>query len=103
LVSKNLQNNYDIVLNAVKQYGKKASEIHPNANKRKLIIANKSSFKGVFIDDVNLGLTGTHKFYIIGNNLELIMKMLNYKICNIISHFTKYEHNFALQNYTSEG
>ena len=29
-------------------------------------------------------LTCYHKFYIIGDNLELIIKMLNYKIINII-------------------
>ena len=73
---------------------KKASEIHPDANKKKLIIANKSSFIGAFIDEGKLSLTGNHKFYIIGDNLELIMKMLNFKICNIISHFTKYRQDF---------
>src|SRR5690606_11844880 len=57
---------------------KKAIIEHPDANKRKLIIANKASFNGAFIDDGKLSLTGNHKFYILGNNLELILKMLNF-------------------------
>jgi hypothetical protein len=73
---------------------KKALEFHQDANKRKLIIANKASFNGAFIDDGKLGLTGNHKFYIIGDELELIMKMLSYKIINIISHYTKYGQDF---------
>jgi hypothetical protein len=73
---------------------KKACEKHPDINKRKLIIANKSSFIGAFIDDGKLGLTGSDKTYIIGNNLELILKMLKFKICDIISHFTKYRQDF---------
>jgi hypothetical protein len=73
---------------------KKASEIHSDANKRKIIIANKSSFNGIFIDECKLSLTGNHKFYIIGDKLELIMKMLNFKIIDIICHYTKYGQDF---------
>ena len=73
---------------------KKASETHPDSNKRKLIIANKSSFAGAFIDEGKLGLTGSDKTYIIGDNLELIQKMLKFKISDIISHFTKYRQDF---------
>ena len=73
---------------------KKASETHPDANKRKLIIANKASFNGAFIDECKLSLTGNHKFYIIGDKLELIMKMLSYKIIDIIGHYTKYGQDF---------
>ena len=73
---------------------KKAIEEHPDMKKRKLIIANKASFTGVFIDEGNLGLTGSDKTYILGDNLELILKMLKFKICNIISHFTKYRQDF---------
>ena len=47
---------------------KKAIEQHPDANKRKLIISNKASFTGAFIDEGKLGLTGNHKFYILGDN-----------------------------------
>ena len=73
---------------------KKANEEHPDMNKRKLIIANKASFTGSFIDEGILNLTGNHKFYILGNNLELILKLLNFKIVNIISHYTKYGQDF---------
>ena len=73
---------------------KKATEQHPDANKRKLIISNKSSFNGAFIDEGKLGLTGCNKYYILGDNLELILKLLSFKIINIISHFTKYTQDF---------
>lgn len=73
---------------------KKAIETHPDANKRKLIIANKSSFAGAFIDEGKLGLTGNDKSYIVGNNLELILKMLSFNISDIISHYTKYRQDF---------
>lgn len=73
---------------------KKASEKHIDAGKRKLIIANKSSLVGAFIDDGKLSLTGNHKFYIIGDKLELIIKMFNFKIIDIIVHFTKYGQDF---------
>ena len=62
--------------------------------KRKIIIANKASFNGIFIDEGKIGLTGCNKYYIIGDNLELILKMLNFKITDIISHFTKYTQDF---------
>ena len=73
---------------------KKTTETHPDANKRKLIIANKASFNGVFIDEGKLSLTGNHKFYIIGDKLELIIKMLSYNIIDIIGHYTKYGQDF---------
>ena len=73
---------------------KKATEQHPDANKRKLIISNKASFTGAFIDEGKLGLTGNDKSYIIGDNLELILKLLSFKISDMISHFTKYRQDF---------
>jgi hypothetical protein len=73
---------------------KKAMEQHPDANKRKLIISNKASFTGAFIDEGKLGLTGNHKFYILGDNLELVKKILDFKIINIIGHYTKYGQDF---------
>jgi hypothetical protein len=73
---------------------KKAIEIHPDANKRKLIIANKASFNGAFIDDGKISLTGNHKFYVVGDNLELLKKMLDFNIINIIGHYTKYGQDF---------
>ena len=73
---------------------KKATEQHPDANKRKLIISNKASFTGAFIDEGKISLTGNHKFYILGDNLELVKKMLDFKIINIIGHYTKYGQDF---------
>jgi len=73
---------------------KKAIEIHPDANKRKLIIANKASFNGAFVDDGKISLTGCNKYYILGDNLNLLLKILTFKITNIISHFTKYTQDF---------
>ena len=58
----------------------KASETHPDANKRKLIIANKASFNGAFIDKCKLSLTGNHKFYIVGDKLKLILFDLTPKV-----------------------
>ena len=73
---------------------KKAIDKHPDANKRKLIIANKRGFKGAFIDEGKLSLTGNHKFYIIGCNLELIKKILNFTINIVISDYPKYGQSF---------
>ena len=73
---------------------KKATEQHPDANKRKLIISNKASFTGAFIDEGKISLTGNHKFYILGDNLELVKKMLDFRIINIIGHYTKYGQDF---------
>ena len=73
---------------------KKTTEQHPDANKRKLIISNKASFTGAFIDEGNISLTGNHKFYILGDNLELVKKMLDFRIINIIGHYTKYGQDF---------
>ena len=73
---------------------KKSCIMHPDANKRKLIIANKASFNGAFIDEGKLGLTGSDKTYILGDNLELILKLLTFKISDIICHFTKYRQDF---------
>ena len=73
---------------------KKATEQHPDANKRKLIISNKASFTGAFIDQGKLSVTGNHKSYILGDNLELLLKLLSFKISHMICHFTKYSQDF---------
>lgn len=62
---------------------KKTIEQHPDLNKKKIIIANKRGFKGAFIANGKLSLTGNHKYYILGDNLELILKMLNFRIIEI--------------------
>jgi hypothetical protein len=73
---------------------KTAIEQHPDANKRKIIISNKASFTGAFIDEGKLSLTGNHKFYILGENLELIQKMFGFKIINIIQNCCKYAQEY---------
>jgi hypothetical protein len=73
---------------------KKAIGQHPDANKRKLIMSNKSSFAGAFIDEGKLSLTGEIKFYILGDNLELLLKLLSFKISHMITNFTKYNQNY---------
>ena len=73
---------------------KNATEQHPDANKRKLIIANKRGFKGAFIDEGKLSLTGNHKFYILGDNLELIKKIMDFNISVVISDYPKYGQSF---------
>lgn len=73
---------------------KKAIEMHPDANKRKLIIANKSTLVGAFVDDGKLSLTGNHKFYILGENLETIHNMFKFKISDIIVNCCKYAQEY---------
>jgi len=73
---------------------KKATEQHPDANKRKLIIANKRGFKGAFIDEGKLSLTGNHKFYILGDKLEVVKKLLEFDISSVISDYLKYGQSF---------
>lgn len=73
---------------------KKAISKHPDTDKHKLIIANKSSFKGAFIDYGKLGLTGSDKVYIMGENLTIIQKILGFKISSMISSYTKYRQDF---------
>ena len=73
---------------------KKATEQHPDANKHKLIIANKRGFKGAFIDEGKLSITGTEKFYILGDNLEIILKIMKFGISGIICDYTKYRMSF---------
>ena len=73
---------------------KKATEQHPDANKRKLIIANKRGFNGAFIDEGKMSLTGTEKIYMLGENLELILKIMNFGISNILCDYTKYRMSF---------
>ena len=73
---------------------KKATEQHPDANKRKLIIANKRGFDGAFIDEGKLSLTGNHEFYILGDKLEVVKKLLEFDISSVISDYLKYGQSF---------
>jgi hypothetical protein len=95
-LSYNLKDNLAVDTITIKDgiMVKTTNEIHLDADKDKLIIANKSSFIGSFIDNSRLSLTGSDKFYILGENLELILKMLNFKISYMICHYTKYRQDF---------
>lgn len=92
----NLQDMWAVETYTIKEgvIVKKANEKHPDANLRKIIIANKRGFNGAFIDEGKLCLTGNHKFYITGDDLELVSKVLHFKITDIVCHFTKYGQSF---------
>lgn len=73
---------------------KKATCEHPDMGVPKIILANKANFTGAFIDDGRLGLCGNHKFYIVGEKLEMVKKMLEFKLMKMVAHFTKYGQDF---------
>ena len=73
---------------------KKMISRHKDTNTSKLIIANKSSFKGVMIDNGTIGMVGSDKSYIIGNDLELLKSLLETKLACVIAHYTKYRQDF---------
>ena len=41
-----------------------------------------------------MSLTGTEKIYMLGENLELILKIMNFGISNILCDYTKYRMSF---------
>ena len=67
---------------------------HPDMSKNKLIICNKQSFTGTFIDKGKLGLVGGDKFYILGDKLELLKAYLDTPLAYIACHYTKYRQDF---------
>jgi len=91
-----LSDNYCIDTYTIKDgyLGNKTFEQHEDADKRKLIICNKATLSGIFIDDGKFGICGTHNYYILGDNLELLKNILDYKIIKIASLFTKFGQNF---------
>ena len=74
-------------LNITKSY-------HPDYNKTKLILCHKSELAGIFIDSGKLGICGNNNYYITGDNLTLIKKMLSFDIIKKAGIFTKYGQNF---------
>jgi hypothetical protein len=91
-----VNDNYAIDTYRVKDgyFVKKMTETHPDMKKMKLIIANKASFEGSIIDEGRLGLTGNHKYYILGEKLEDLQQLFETKIGHIVSHYTKYGQDF---------
>lgn len=73
---------------------RKTVEEHPDLRENKLIIANKSRFIGAFIDNGRLGLTGNHKFYILGEHLDVLERMLKWNIMRMVEQFTKYGQDY---------
>lgn len=73
---------------------KKMKEKHKDTHLPKLIIANKRSFAGSFVDDGRLGLVGSDKFYIVGDNLPSLKKMFDTKLATMISKNVKFRQSF---------
>ena len=95
-INYKINDNYCVDTHTIKEgiLVKKSSKQHPDADKNKLIIANKSSLSGLFVDEGKLGLTGTDKFYILGENLDTLKGFINFRIFNLVSQFTKYRMDF---------
>ena len=87
-----LKDNYAVDTYKLKHgiFVKKTNILHPHANLQKIIFANKSSLQGGFIDDGNLSLTGNHKAYILGPNLEIIKELFDFKIIRVIETYMKF-------------
>jgi hypothetical protein len=73
---------------------RKTIKPHPNAKLPKIIFAYKSRCKP-FLDKGVLGITGGDNAYIIGDNLETLIKVFRFKICLIICDFMKYRQDFV--------
>lgn len=68
----------------------KMEKEHIDTRKRKLIFSNKKKLIGMFIDDGRLGISGRNNIYILGDNLELMLKYVKFKIFSFLSCFIKY-------------
>ena len=97
LIDDNLSIDTHTIVDGIKV--KKSSIKHIDQSKSKLVIANKSALRGLFIDDGRLGLCGTDKYYIIGDNLSQLKDFLDFKIFKLVSNMIKYRQDF-LQNDT---
>jgi len=87
-----IDDNYAVYTYTMKE-GLKVKKLkvrHRDADKPKLIIANKSGFNGAFIDNGELGITGGEKVYILGTHLDQLKRMFTFKITYLIANLTKY-------------
>lgn len=66
---------------------------HQDQKENKIILANKRSFAGAFIDYGKLGLC-SRGFYIVGENLEELIKVFSFKIVTYIGKLIKYSQDF---------
>jgi len=74
---------------------RRMTDIHPHTFMSKLILANKSGLEGAFIDNIgSFGLTGNHKYYILGERLEILEEMFQFKMLQNLCHFMKYSQDF---------
>jgi len=74
---------------------KHSEKTHDDFNKRKLIIANKSNFYGIFVDHGKLGLCGGNKYYILGTDLNILKKLIEFPIFSkVVCNYTKYRQDF---------
>lgn len=93
-----LEDNYNVDTFKVKEGIKvnRSTIRHIDADKSKLIIANKASLvNGIIIDDGRLGMCGNFNIYILGkaHYINFIKKILNFKLIVIASLFTKFHQN----------
>ena len=90
------ENNYGIDTYRMKDgyFVKHMLQEHPHHKENKLILANKASLKGGLIDNGTFGLVGSDKFYILGDELEILKEFLESQLCEILSHLTKYRQDF---------
>jgi len=77
---------------------KKSIKQHIDADKKKLVFCRKIEVYG-FIDDGRLGVAGNNNYYILGDKLELLLKMFNFKFVKIISDYTKYYMSYINLNF----
>ena len=91
-----LEDNLAVATHTIKDgvQVKKTEFKHEHQNNRKIIIPNKSSFNGAFIDEGKLSLSGREGLYILGDSLELLLKLFNFKLLYIIVSCTRYNQDF---------
>jgi hypothetical protein len=76
-------------------YVRRMCDLHPHTLMPKLILANKSGLEGAYLDFIgSFGLTGNHKYYILGENLEVLERMFQFKMLQNLCHFMKYSQDF---------
>jgi hypothetical protein len=94
IINVKAEDNYavDTYLNNKKVYlVNKLLEPCPEASIRKLILPNKCLLAGYFIDEGKLSLTlSTPNMYYTSDNLELLHKLLGFKLIQLVSASTKY-------------
>lgn len=97
MLNLSAEENYaiDTYLNKGTYLLNKLSSPAKHANVRKVILSNKSLLEGVFLDEGKFSIGSSRpNLYYAGDNLELIFKILNFKLMKILAISTKYRMNF---------